>query len=148
MTPASYWVMLAEMAPPERAERMVKYLSDPEKLGGMVPCVTLARDDPDFNAEHGLYWRGAMWLPTAYMTVKALEKYGMSELASELSGKILDHMSETYRKYEPHTIWECYAPNSCKPACSCAPSVKRVRKDFCGWSALLATTVPREFLAN
>ena len=136
MTPASYWVMLAEMAPPERAERMVKYLSDPEKLGGLVPCVTLARDDPDFNAEHGLYWRGAMWLPTAYMTVKALEKYGMFELASELSGKILDHMSETYRKYEPHTIWECYAPNSCEPACSCAPSVKRVRKDFCGWSAL------------
>ena len=136
MTPASYWVMLAEMAPPERAARMAEHLSDPKKLGGMVPCVTLARDDPDFNAEHGLYWRGAMWVPTAYMTIKALEKYGMTRLASELSGKILHHMSETYRNYEPHTIWECYAPNSFEPARSCVPSRRVVRKDFCGWSAL------------
>ena len=136
MTPASYWVMLAEMAPPERAARMADKLTDPQKLGGMVPCVTLARDDADFNAGHGLYWRGAMWVPTAYMTIKALEKYGMTRLASELSGKILHHMSETYRNYEPHTIWECYAPNSFEPARSCVPSRRVVRKDFCGWSAL------------
>ena len=136
MTPASFWVMLAEMAPPERAAKMAEHLSDPKKLGGMVPCVTLARDDADFNAEHGLYWRGAMWVPTAYMTIKALEKYGMTTLASELSGKILHHMSETYRNYEPRTIWECYAPNSFEPSRACVPERRVVRKDFCGWSAL------------
>lgn len=136
MTPASYWAMLAEMVPADRAERMVKYLIDPQKLGGMLPCVTLSRDDPDFNAEHGLYWRGAMWVPTAYMTVKALEKYGMFQLASEISGKIVDHMYQTYRDYEPHTIWECYAPNSYAPSHSCARPNCDVRKDFCGWSAL------------
>lgn len=136
MTPASFWVLLAEAAPQERAERMAKYLTDPEKLGGKVPCVTLARDDADFNGEHGLYWRGAMWVPTAYMTIKALEKYGMKDLARELSVKILEHMSITFQNYTPHTIWECYAPNSCEPSRSCNPSRKVVRKDFCGWSAL------------
>jgi glycogen debranching enzyme len=136
MTPASYWVMLAEVAPQDRANRMVKYLLDSNKLGGMVPCVTLSRDDIDFNAEHGLYWRGAMWVPTAYMTIKALEKYQMLEVATQLSKTILEHMSQTFLNYEPHTIWECYAPNSFEPARSCVPSRRVVRKDFCGWSAL------------
>ena len=136
MTPASYWIMLAEIATPEQAERMAVYLTDPQKLGGMLPCVTLSRDDPDFHAENGLYWRGAMWLPTAYMTIKALEKYGMIKLASELSTTIVDHMYKTYRDYEPHTIWECYAPNSYAPSHSCARPNCDVRKDFCGWSAL------------
>ena len=136
MTPASYWVMLAEVAPIDRANKMVKHLLDSNKLGGMVPCVTLSRDDIDFNAEHGLYWRGAMWVPTAYMTIKALEKYHMTELAANLSKTILEHMSQTFQNYEPHTIWECYAPNSYEPARSCVPSRRVVRKDFCGWSAL------------
>jgi glycogen debranching enzyme len=136
MTPASYWVLLAGAAPEERARKMAEKLTDPHKFGGYVPCVTLSRDDPDFNAEHGLYWRGAMWVPTAYMTIKALEQYGMKDLADSLAVQLISHMSRTYQDYDPHTIWECYAPNSCAPSHSCNPSRKVVRKDFCGWSAL------------
>ncbi len=136
MTPASFWVLLAEAAPFDRAVRMAKYLADPAKLGGKVPCVTLARDDADFNGEHGLYWRGAMWVPTAYMSIKAIEKYGMKDLARVLSLKILEHMNITYQTYTPHTIWECYAPNSYAPSHSCSRPWKTVRQDFCGWSAL------------
>ena len=136
MTPASYWVLLAEIAPEDRAVRMAEKLTDPLKLGGRIPCVTLSRDDPDFNGEHGLYWRGAVWLPTAYMTIKALEKYGMRHLADSLAVRIIAQMSQVYQNYEPHTIWECYAPDSCEPSRSCNPSRKVVRKDFCGWSAL------------
>ena len=35
------------------------------------PLPSLARNDPDFRPD-GAYWRGSVWLPTAYMTVKAV----------------------------------------------------------------------------
>lgn len=135
MTPASFWPVMAEMATPEQVERMCEKLEDPTRLGGDIPCLSLARDDADFH-DDGHYWRGALWIPTAYMTLKGIEKYGKFELARSLSERILHHMSRTYREFEPHTIWECYSPTAPEPALSCDPVPIPVRRDFCGWSAL------------
>ena len=44
-------------------------------------------------------------------------------------------MLRTYKEYEPHTIWECYAPQRPTPATK-ANGSGAVRGDFCGWSAL------------
>jgi len=134
VTPASYWVMMAEAASPEQAKQMGKMLLDPDKLGGKFPIPTIAHDDPDFVA-NGEYWKGSIWLPTSYMTIKALEKYGEFELAQDLTGKLLDHMETTYRDFTPHTIWECYCPVDYMPAKKNSRN-EWVRKDFCGWSAL------------
>ena len=133
LTPASFWPVLAEMASPEQVSRMCDKLRDPEKLGGAVPWVTLSRDDPDFNGETGNYWRGSVWLPTAYMGIKGLENYGEFKLAHDTACRILAHMVKTYQEYEPHTVWECYNPNKPLPA---QHLKNRVRPDFCGWSAL------------
>ena len=133
LTPASFWVLLAEAAPAERAERQIATLLDPEKLGGKVPLPSLSRNDPNF-VDNGQYWRGGVWLPTAYMSIKSLEKYGKYDLARKLSLELLDHMSKTFREYTPHTIWECYSPTECTPAASRRKPV--CRPDFCGWSAL------------
>ncbi len=132
-TPASFWPMLAEMCSNEQAEKMVKLVDDPDIFGGPIPWVTLARNDADFDAETGNYWRGAMWLPTAYMGIKALEKYAYWQPADESAFKVVEHMVKTYKSYDPHTIWECYNPNKPLPAEHCN---QRVRPDFCGWSAL------------
>lgn len=133
LTPASYWPLLAEMATPEQAESMAGLLSAADKLGGAVPCPSVARDDPDFE-EDGRYWRGGVWLPAAYMVVKGLEKCGKFEQASRLSAQLLGHMAETFTRFEPHTIWECYNPVEPKPALNKMKNI--VRRDFCGWSAL------------
>ena len=133
LTPASFWPMLAEIPSERQARRMADFALAPDKLGGEVPWVTVSRDDQDFDSTDGQYWRGAMWLPTAYMGIKALEKYGMTEAADTTAERVLSWMLRTYGACEPHTIWECYSP--VEPA----PSVhhgKRVRPDFCGWSAL------------
>ena len=135
MTPASFWPVLAEMSSPGQVERMCEALTNPELLGGAVPGLSLARNDIDF-CEDGHYWRGSLWVPTAYTVVKGIEKYGKFALAHDISCKILDHMSKTYRDFEPHTIWECYNPNLPQPAQSCDDPPTCVRKDFCGWSAL------------
>lgn len=132
-TPASYWPMLAEMCSREQAARMVKHIKDPTTFGGERPWATVARNDPAFTVPDGNYWRGGIWLPTAYMGTKALEKYGYYEEADEAAEKLLSHMLRTYKDYEPHTIWECYSPTRDTPA---DHNKKRVRPDFCGWSAL------------
>ena len=136
LTPASFWPLVSGMASAEQADRMCRLLEDPALLGGERPCVSLSRSDPDFNAETGHYWRGSIWVPTAYAAIKGIERYGHYELAERTARNILLHMSRTYREYEPHTIWECYNPNRPEPARSCDEANRVVRPDFCGWSAL------------
>ena len=54
-------------------------------------------------------------------------------------------MLDTYHKYEPHTIWECYAPEANTPATQ-TNDVAIVRPDFCGWSALGPISVYLEYV--
>lgn len=133
LTPAVFWPMAAGMATREQAQLLSALLADPTKLGGHCPCPTVSRDDPDFSPE-GLYWRGAIWLPLAYMTASALRSYGMFDSAREITYKLLNHMYETWRTYSPHSIWECYMPDSPEPALNSRNML--CRSDFCGWSAL------------
>ena len=136
-TPASFWAMLAEAPSAQQAMRMAGYAADPEEFGGKYPWKTVTPRHPAYNDSIGDYWRGAIWLPTAYMSTKALEAYGFHELAHRNSLNLLKQMSDTYRNYSPATIWECYSPSAAKPSFRLRDGKsKRVRPDFCGWSAL------------
>lgn len=132
-TPASFWPVLAGMASPQQIARMVEHVRDPNDLGGIVPWVSVSRKDEAFNATTGDYWKGAMWLPTAYMGIRALTENGQGDLADQTAEAVLKHMYLTYRDYTPHTIWECYNPLKPEPAYH---GKNLVRPDFCGWSAL------------
>ncbi len=143
-TVASYWPLLAELASKEQAAALAERLSDPNTFGGDVPLISLARNDGDFEVD-GRYWRGGLWLPTAYMALKGLSLYHFDKEAQEASCKILRHMYQTYRDFEPHTIWECYSPTQCAPSVS-ANGKELVRSDFCGWSALGPISIYIEFV--
>ncbi len=133
LTPASYWPVLSGIPSQTQMKRMVEFLNDSQKLGTPIPWTTLSADHVDFDAETGDYWRGAMWLPTAYMGIKGLEKYGYMDLAHEQSKTILNQQFRTFHDYEPHTIWECYSPTKNLPSTEFG---RRCRPNFCGWSAL------------
>lgn len=136
-TPAVYWAMLAEVPGRQQAARLAAYASDSTEFGGRYPWPTVSRSDTTFDARYGDYWRGAIWLPTAYMSTKALETYGYHDLAHRNAVNLLTQMSETYKNFEPHTIWECYSPTVDEPSYHVRPSeLECVRPDFCGWSAL------------
>ncbi len=134
MTVASYWALTAGVASQQQAEALAAYLDDENTFGGELPLVSLARNDGDFY-EDGHYWRGGFWLPTAYAALKGLASYGYRDRVHAAAHKMLRYMLQTYREYEPHTIWECYAPVGHKPALDHG-GVNIVRRDFCGWSAL------------
>lgn len=136
-TPAVYWSMLAEIPSKKQAARLVEYATDPKEFGGKYPWPSVSRSDKQYNHEIGDYWRGAVWLPLAYMSTKALETYGYYDVAYENSYKLLSHMFETYRNFTPATVWECYSPSAPQPSeRQYKDKRKLVRHDFCGWSAL------------
>ena len=138
-TCASYWVMMAEIPTKKQAKRMTGYLQTDSdgfsELGGKYPFLSLSRLHPLYDNETGNYWRGGIWLPFAYMTTKALEKYGYYELADELAENLLRHILNVYvNGFEgKHTIWECYSPSQDRPS---TEHGRTARPDFCGWSAL------------
>ena len=144
ITPASFWALTAGVASEEQARRMAERLQDPACLGGMPPIPSLSRSDADFEAK-GKYWHGSMWLPTAYATLKGLAEYGLYADAHRAASDILAYMERVYRTYEPHTIWECYAPEGYEPGRQ-TNGVTLCRPDFCGWSALGPISVYIEYV--
>jgi glycogen debranching enzyme len=135
MTIASYWTMTAEIASKEQADHLAKQLFNEKTLHAKAPFLSLSRSDNDY-VEKGQYWRGGVWLPTAYATVKGLENYGKFEDAHILATELLEHMYKTYCEFEPHTIWEAYSPEEYKPATNETGRPEYSRPNFCGWSAL------------
>ncbi len=133
-TVASYWTLTAGIALKDRADALASLLSDPNFFGGTVPLLSLPPKDGDYFAD-GRYWRGGLWLPTAYAALKGLSDYGYRTEVREAAQKILAHMLLTYQTYAPHTVWECYAPEAPAPAHT-AYNKDLARPDFCGWSAL------------
>lgn len=136
-TPASYWIMLAEIPSQVQAEKLLEYAKNPMEFGGKYPWPSVSRSDQDFNEDYGDYWRGGIWIPTAYMATKALEKYGFFEVADKNAYNLLLLMEDTYKTYKPSTIWECYNPSKPEPSQRVyGENLEVVRPDFCGWSAL------------
>lgn len=132
-TIASFWPLLAGVASPQQAQRMLQHMLDPALFGGDRPAPSLARSDCDHDHSTGDYWRGGIWLPTAYMAIKALEQYHFYAEADSIATRLLRLQLATYKQVEPHTIWECYSPGADAPS---TEHGRRVRSEFCGWSAL------------
>jgi glycogen debranching enzyme len=144
VTIASYWALTAGVATREQALAMAARLKDPADLGGELPLLSLSKKDGDYSPT-GKYWRGSMWLPTAYATLKGLAEYGLYEDAHEAAAKILHYMQRTYAEFEPHTVWECYAPEGYRPGTQTNDKTL-CRPDFCGWSALGPISIYIEYV--
>lgn len=145
MSIATYWTMTSEIATKERAEKLVRQLENPKTFGGERPFTSISRTDNDYDVT-GRYWRGGIWLPTAYAALKGFASYGYYDEARTASERLLEHMYRTYTNYEPHTLWEAYSPEEDKPSSAVKLTEPEVRKDFCGWSALGPISIFIEFI--
>ncbi len=133
-TPAAFWPLLAGVSTEAQAAALAQTLAETDCFGGTVPWASVARDDPAFRAT-GHYWRGGVWVPTAYVSARALADHGHADVSRTATRALLTLMARTFTEYEPATIWECYAPELPSPA-TAKDDVEIVRPDFCGWSAL------------
>jgi glycogen debranching enzyme len=133
ITTATFWPMLAGISSPEQTACLVKAIKDESLFWRRLPLPSLAANQPYYD-KCGCYWRGGVWAPTTYMTVKGLQKNGYEELATTIARKNMETM---YKVFESTgTIWELYSPDMYMPATD-ATGVNMVKPDFVGWSGLI-----------
>lgn len=155
-TIASFWPMLAEIAPDTRMRRMIDgHLKNPSSFRRPHLFPTLAADDPDYDPR-GHYWRGGVWAPTTYATIKGIERLDRA-FAREAAENHIAAMSRVHRTFRPdparnplpsltepniarngdgrRQIWEAYSPEQDAPATRWDARLL-VRQKFCGWSGL------------
>lgn len=125
-TAASFWPMLAGIASPARAARLVRHLTDPAEFHRPHLFPALSARHPAYSASGG-YWNGGVWAPTNVMYVKGLQATGHEELATRATINHLDNVAEVFRSVEPHSIWEDYSPEHPTPG-------EPARPEFVGWS--------------
>ena len=133
ITTAAFWPILADIASPEQIHRMTEAIQDPNLFWRRLPLPSLAANQPYYD-RCGCYWRGGVWAPTTYMTVKGLERHGYEELATLIAQKNMEAM---YRVYQStNTIWELYAPDMYMPATN-ETGIYMVKPNFVGWTGLI-----------
>lgn len=86
LSPSNFYPMLAGIATPEQAEKMVRqHLLNPAEFWGNYVIPTTSRNDPAFADQY--YWRGSIWGPTNYLVYHALDRYGFDQAALEFAQK-------------------------------------------------------------
>jgi hypothetical protein len=143
------WALVAGVADEGQASRMVAQLADPAMFWRARVFPVLPASDPLY-APAGHYWRGGIWAPTNYMTIKGLEEYGHDDLAHAAAENYLATMASVYAAELPreritaldrtdgplHTLWECYAPERNEPCSSGNHGGNFVRGNFVGWTGV------------
>jgi hypothetical protein len=144
----SYWTLLADVAPPARASRLVAHLRDPRHFYRPQLFPALSAADPAYDPD-GHYWRGGIWAPTNDMVIRGLAALGDGDLAREAAARHIGQLAAVYdaapvetaqvapeeRDGDYRTIWECYAPEATRPATRWDDQFVS-RQDFVGWSGL------------
>ena len=107
---SSFLPLFSGVATPERAEIIVKQLSDPQKFGRacLIPCLEFCQ--PTFGTD---MWRGPVWINYNYMISEGFENYGMPELAENLRLGTINMVNKWYK--QSGTVFEYYDSESTTP---------------------------------
>ena len=86
---AGFLPLWAGIATPERAKRLVQeHLTNEKEFWMPYPVATYAATEPDFyvGSRHGeCNWQGTTWVPTNYMVMHGLLRYGFKDTARDLA---------------------------------------------------------------
>lgn len=133
ITTATFWPILADIASPKQVSRMTEAIEDTTLFWRRLPLPSLAANQPYYDPR-GRYWRGGVWAPTTYMTVKGLERRGHEALAESIARRNMEVVHELYQSTS--TIWELYSPDMNVPATN-ETGIHLVKPNFVGWTGLI-----------
>jgi hypothetical protein len=94
--PTSFFPLLAGIAPPPRARRLVReHLLNPREFWGRWVIPSIARRDPAYRDND--YWRGRIWGPLNYLVAEGLRRYRFDDVTADLARKSLRLFMRNYR---------------------------------------------------
>ncbi|HNY03738.1 MAG TPA: trehalase family glycosidase, partial [Bacteroidales bacterium] len=108
----AFLTLWAEAAPRDRADRLVKALTDTTRFWRPYGVPTLSADDPWYNpnVDYCCKWNGPVWMLWDYMVYDGLRRYGYHDVASRLAGKMVSAV--TLQLSKNHNFWESYSPDN------------------------------------
>jgi len=90
---AGFMPLFAGAATPERANRIVnEHLLNENEFWLAYPIASYAKTEPDYyqGSHKECNWRGSTWAPFNYMTFHGLNRYGFTDVATELSRRLFE----------------------------------------------------------
>jgi hypothetical protein len=107
-----FLALWAEVAPKERAGKLIAKLLDPEKFWRKYGVPTLAADDEWYTpyVDYCCKWNGPVWLLWNYMVLDGLKKYEYDNIANQLADKMM--LAVTTQLKKNHNFWESYSPDN------------------------------------
>jgi hypothetical protein len=101
---SSFDPLCMRIAPPERAARLVKSLTDPAQFNwGKLPVTSIARTEPDYVEATGPYdgraWFGDIWTLRNMTIVTGLEDSGWHDQAAELAWATIKAFNANYSEF-------------------------------------------------
>ncbi|MCK4406091.1 MAG: hypothetical protein KAV44_00305 [Bacteroidales bacterium] len=107
-----FLALWAEAAPKDRAEKLIKILTDTTKFWRKYGVPTLAADDEWYSpyVDYCCKWNGPVWLLWDYMVFDGLVNYGYYDLAKQLADKMMLAVSTQLSKN--HNFWESFSPDN------------------------------------
>ncbi len=94
--PTSFFPLIAGVAPPDRAARMVReHLLNPAEFWGEWVIPAISRSDPAFKDND--YWRGRIWGPFNFLVAEGLRRYRLDAEAAALARKSLELFMKNWR---------------------------------------------------
>jgi neutral trehalase len=89
LSPTNFYPLLARVATPAQAERMIKeHLLNSKEFWGKWVIPSIAIDDPAFPDQD--YWRGRIWGPMNYLVYLGLCNYDYPAVRREFAEKSFD----------------------------------------------------------
>ena len=115
-----FLALWAEAAPKERAERLIRTLTDTTKFWRKYGVPTLSAQDPWYSpyVDYCCKWNGPVWMLWDYMVYDGLRTYGYDDLAHQLANKMMSAV--TVQLSKNHNYWESYSPDN--EALNCPPN--------------------------
>jgi hypothetical protein len=101
LSPTNFYPLLAGIAPPERAVRMVReHLLNENEFWGRFVIPSIAKNDPGYHQSEvrrdgiaqpiGEYWRGRIWGPMNFLVSEGLRRSGLDAESHQFARRSLD----------------------------------------------------------
>jgi neutral trehalase len=129
LTPTNFYPMLAGIASPRQADRMVReHLLNPGEFWGEWVVPSVERSDPAFRDQD--YWRGRIWGPMNYLVYLGLLNYDQPDARRQLAQRSLSLFKREWEQSgHVHENYNAVTGSGCDVTSS---------DRFYHWGALLA----------
>jgi hypothetical protein len=107
-----FLALWAEVAPKDRAQKLVKTLTDTTRFWRKYGIPTLSALDPWYSpyVDYCCKWNGPVWLLWDYMVYDGLKNYGYNDIATQIEAKMV--LCVTTQLSKNHNFWESFSPDN------------------------------------